>query len=373
MNCGNPRGCPYSVRMRQNSTGQNPSALSLFQSLLSGEAPDLAGIEMLLPRLKAEGAIEQAYEVFRRVKPRKPVTKGSAADPWQAVRVSLEEEADRARRQRMSHWQQDSRRCTLRLCFEAKGEACRLHPPALQASLAQALRSAGLPVALGLEKTPRPLVTLGHVLPLGVAGLAEWADVVLERPAGVPLAALPALVQPHCLEGLRILEALAIPNIASPVLELSREAHWRWLCPSDRLEEARERLGRFEASERFSIDKTGKVAGQKQIKQVEVRALVLALEWRGCDLHFSTRIAAGEALNPVKLLAGILGWEAAEITDLARERVVLVDDPRLAQAAKYETKLHNIYEDAVLLDGGYGVEAVVDDDEPLWLNRDSRA
>jgi hypothetical protein len=52
---------------------------------------------------------------------------------------------------------------------------------------------------------------------------------------------------------------------------------------------------------------------------------------------------------------------------------VLVDDPRLAQAAKYETKLHNIYEDAVLLDGGYGVEAVVDDDEPLWLNRDSRA
>ena len=322
--------------------------------------------------MDAEGTLEQAFELFRRMKPRRSGAKGSDPDPWQAVRAPLELGADRARRQRMSQWQQDSRRCSLRLCFEAKGEACRLHPPALQASLAQALRSAGLPVALGLEKTPRPLVTLGHVLPLGVEGLAEWADVVLERPAGVPLAELPALVQPHCIEGLRILEAMAIPNIASPVLELSREAHWRWVCPSDRMEQARERMAFFEGSECFSINKTGKVGGQKQIKQVEVRALVLALEWRGCELHFSTRIASGEALNPVKLLAGILGWEPTDIKDLARVRVVLGEDPRLAQAAKYETKLHNIYEDAVLLDGGYGVEIIDDDDEPILLRRDSR-
>ena len=74
------------------------------------------------------------------------------------------------------------------------------------------------------------------------------------------------------------------------------------------------------------------------------------MDWDGGTLHFITRLAAGEALNPVKLLAGVLGVEATTIGRLARTMVELAADPRLEAAGKYETKLHNIYEDAVLLD-----------------------
>jgi hypothetical protein len=54
-----------------------------------------------------------------------------------------------------------------------------------------------------------------------------------------------------------------------------------------------------------------------------------------------------------------------------RERVELREDPRLAQSNKYETKLHNIYEDAVLLDGGVGISLVdEEDDEPLIVHNE---
>jgi len=53
---------------------------------------------------------------------------------------------------------------------------------------------------------------------------------------------------------------------------------------------------------------------------------------------------------------------------LARTAVDLAEDPRLLQAERFQPKLHNMFEDAVLL-GAEGNIRVVDDeeDEPLVL------
>ena len=98
--------------------------------------------------------------------------------------------------------------------------ASDLHPPALQSALAAAIMEAGLPLAMGLEKTPRPLVRLGHPLPPGVEGFNEWADMVLREPPGMPAGALAERINARCAPGLQVLHAVPVPNHASPVLDL---------------------------------------------------------------------------------------------------------------------------------------------------------
>ena len=363
--CGNPPESLYPVGMSESSPLRETPAMRAFLEAISAQIPDSEHLDSLLIGLRREETLDQAVSLLKRLQPQ-----GRKDDPWRGVRQALEAEAALARQRRIHQWQTDARRRVLRLRVEVRHPACLLHPPALQAALAKTLFDAGLSLAMGLEKSPRPMIHMGHPLPSGVEGHSEWVDAVLREPAGIPLSELPARLRAHCPDGIVVLEALEIPNISSPVLELCHGAHWRWDCPSEHLNLAQQRLALFEAAPTFTIEKSGKVEGRKQIKHVEVRHLIHAMFWKGQSFYFSTRIAPGEAMNPVKILAGILGLESASIEGLIRERVELSEDPRLALQSKYETKLHNIYEDAVLLDGGTGVSVVEDeDDEPLVIQR----
>jgi hypothetical protein len=164
-----------------------------------------------------------------------------------------------------------------------------------------------------------------------------------------------------------------IPNHASPVLDLCRKACWIWTCPQELRALAKERFTRFEAAASYGIAKQGKVGGQKQVKQIEVRQLVLEMAWEEDCFRFTTRLSAGEALNPVKLLAGILALETTAIQGLTRLSVELAEDPRLALAERYEPKLHNIFEDAVLLESGSNIQVIEEEEEaPIVLRRESR-
>ena len=336
--------------MQKARAPQDPPLIPDFLAWTEGPARDpLAWVT----RLGEAGLLEEALWSF------KAHWKGRKAPS--AIRAALESGAEAARTRRIHLWQQDPLRRTLRLRLEVTGPAARLHPPALQAALAQGLTGAGVPLALGLGKSPRPLVEWGHPLPPGVPGLSEWADITLREPLRGPLPEIQ-------VEGLRILESREVPNYSSPVLDLCRIAHWRWTCPAELLVHARERLATFAEASSFEIDKVGKSEGRKVLKRIEVRHLVLDLSWEDLELRFSTRLSSGEAMNPQKLLAGILGVEASSVQPLVRERVELGDDPRLRQADRFQTKLHNIFEDAVMLEGGGNITLVdEDDDEPLKL------
>jgi hypothetical protein len=104
------------------------------------------------------------------------------------------------------------------------------------------------------------------------------------------------------------------------------------------------------------------------VKRVEIRSLVETMAWQGPALEFRTSLPPGQALNPRKLLGAILGAEPASIVTLERLGLELADDPRLLQADRYEPKLHNMFEDAVLLEAGSHIRIVDgDDDEPIIL------
>jgi len=333
--------------------------LKAFQAMAGGGPPAAEEVENIILALDQSSNLEHALAWLR----------DRALEPrWAPFRARLKAAVAVSRARRMSRWQTDPERRTLRVLFQVDGPAVGLHPPALAALLAKAILDAGLPLAMGLEKTPRPAVHLAHPLPLGCPGRAELADVGFTRAAGVPEAELPALLNAAAPPGLRFLSCDLVPNHASPAADLCRSALWRWACPGDRLASAREQVAAFLAADRFEWAKPGKSGGQKAIKQVEIRTLVLGMAWAGATLEFRTAILSGQAPNPQKLLAAILGAEPAEITGLERLGLELAEDPRLLHADRYQPKLHNMYEDAVLLEAGSHIRIVEgDDDEPLVL------
>lgn len=347
-----------------SASGLSP-AFQDFRARLADSPPEGAELSAVLSRLEKEDALEAAYRLLKQEQP----LSRSGKDPlWRAVHRAFQVRVDLRRQRRMGTWQHDPHRRTLRLRFEVQPPATALNPGALQSALSKTLADAGLPLALGLEKTPRPLVRLGHPLPQEVPGLSEWGEVVLREAPPCGLLELPDKVNAHAHPGLRILDAREVPNHGSPVLELSAASRWRWSCPPALEAAARQSVAAFLASPSFHIEKRGKVAGQKAVKRIEIRSLVTSMAWDGPDLRFSTRIQPGEALNPARLLGGILDLEPSGIVGLVREAVDLREDPKLQRPDRYEPKLSNLYEDAVLLQAGPALVVIEDEDEePLRL------
>jgi hypothetical protein len=353
------------MRVADPGPGPENPTLKTFLNLLNGESPELPMLEPILGALETEGLAESALRLFRK----RPLPAAARKNSrWSILAKRLETLAESERRRRAYQWQLDPSRRTLRFRFEVRPPASDLNPSALHHALVQTFLQAGLPVALGLEKTPRPIVALGPTLPPNTIGLGEWVDCGLREPGATPVEAWPARLASHCPPGLRFLSAHVIPNHSSSLLELAREACWRWDCPDALLQHARTRLDAFARATSYEIEKTGKVDGRKGIKRIEVRPFVLSLEWQAQALRFTTRIQAGEVPSPTKLLGGILGVDPAQITGLTRLEVILAADSRLEESHKYETKLHNIYEDAVLLESD-GSAAIIEDDDDLLLER----
>lgn len=328
--------------------------LESFSALLMENAPDPT-ILALLPGLSETVSLEKALALLRRTAP------GRAP-----LRRSLEVALERDRALRQARWQLDQDRVIWRLKYERRGEAAAMLPTAFLGALVNLFDGCGIQVAPSLEKRPRPLLHLGPPLPLGTEGLGEFLDAELVREPGVPDPL--ALLNEPAPGGLRFLACAALPPHASPVLDLARSAHWEWPCPPEFAGLARPALSEFLAAPAFAIEKSGKQNGQKGIKQIEVRRLVRAMAWSGEHLRFELLQEPGQALHPAKLLGGILGLDPARIRGLLRTGLDLAEDPRLARAERFQPKLKNMFEDAVLLRAESNLKLFdEDDDEPVRL------
>jgi len=251
---------------------------------------------------------------------------------------------------------------TLRLRFAVLGQMAECHPPALLNALTKIFVDAGIQLAMGQEKKPRPIAQLAYPLPQGAEGLEEWADITLAFGVALSMGELIDQLRPHCPPGLELLGIEQIPLHASPVSELCEAAHWLWFCPPKMLPLAKNKIEEFINSESFQISKVGKVEGQKTEKSIEVRHLLFDLSWEAGALRFSTKIVQGQALNPQKIIAGVMGHDAKPLGTFQRQCLSLGQDPKLGRHDKYATKLRNLYEDAVLLESGPNV-IICDDDE----------
>lgn len=333
--------------------------MNQFQSLLASPKAKDAEALLLIPELQKMELAEAALLHYRQAR---------LGNRFPAVRKALETAAASARTKRASLWHLDGDRIHLRIRYARLRPLQDLNPSETLALLGRTLDQAGFTLSLGLGKNPRPMVTLGHPLPIGTEGLEEWADAVLQqRPDGDP-GSWRERLNTAAPRGLSFGALEVVPSYASPVLDLSREAHWAWPCPAEHFAGAQTRIAAFLASTSFELEKPGKAEGAKTLKKVDVRPLVTTALWEGTTLQLVLRIRTGEAMNPRKLMGGILGLDPSHIEGLVRRRVVLSEDARIKHAEKFEPKLKNIFEDAVLLGEGGNLTLVdEDEDEPLVL------
>ena len=326
-------------------------------------AGDATSAEALVEAVVREGLAEEALAILREAR-----RTGKGDDALEPIRRRLAPLAEKARERRMAAWQLDSRRASVRIAYAKLPPAADFDGGDLQRILLAAFRLEGLRPALDLGHHPRPILQMGLPLPAGAGGRGEWAEAVFQRSPEAEAEALLAGLNARLPEGLRLHRWIEQPHYATPVADLAETSEWTWPCPADLLDRARAATARFMTAASFAWDRAGKVGGQKQEKHVDLRPMVEGMAWEGSLLRFRTPMAAFGATNPLKLLGAVLEVDPASLKGLVREALTLREDPRLAQGERFEPKLRNLYEDAVLLSGGSNITLVDDeDDEPLRL------
>lgn len=343
--------------MAQSGPSREPAPLQAFREALRRR--DVAAVRQGLPELEAGGLLEEAMERLRH---------GLREAPsLMALKGELEPLAEKARARRSALWQLDAKRLRIRLRF-ARGRAlAALGTPELQTLLVEALRLEGLRPALELCRHPKPLLQIHPPLAVGVLGLEECAEGELAEPLREPVETFIHRLNGRLPEGMEVTTWEELPTWASPSSELATEAHYAWPCPLPPAE-VQAQVEAFLASPSFLLGKPGKHGGQKGEKLVDLRPHVSDMHLDRGTLRFTMPLVAGTALNPLKLLGAVIACDPGRIEGLTREHIALTEDPRLAKAEKFETKLKNLYEDATLLTSGGNITLVdEDEDEPLQL------
>jgi hypothetical protein len=343
--------------MAERSRSLESACLQDLRAALAGGAPGDAA--PCLEAIVAGGFVEEACELLRSSR-----REAGNLTLLEACTARLGPLAAMAQQQRSARWQLDGRRALVRFRYAKEEAALDFDDGDLHAIFLHALRLEGFRLALDLGKRPRALLQPGPPLPAGAGGVAEAMDVVLAQEPVEASAEMMARLNRRLPAGLRVHQWLNLPTYASPLGDLAILSHWRWEVSVALKDLARDRVSAFLAASHWLWDRgAGKTDGP-----LDLRALVVELHWEEDCLRFATLMEALPALNPLKLLGAILGVEPPRITGLVRIAVDLKPDPRLGQADRFQPKLKNMYEDAVLLEGGSNIVLVDEDDEdPIQL------
>jgi radical SAM-linked protein len=258
----------------------------------------------------------------------------------------------------------DTRRTLVRFGYAKGEEAAGFDDGDIHTIFLLAFGLEGLGLALDLGKRPRPLLSVGLPLPVGVCSDVESMDLVLKREPMEEARALLERLNRRLPAGLSIHRWDLLPTYASPLCDLALLSRWQWRVPAPLRDEVADRAANFHAVEQLPWQRDP----SKPASTLDLRHLVPELEWRGDSLCFATRMGPFQAINPLKVLGALMGLEAPIPGAVTRTSLDLRPDPRLDQADRFEPKLKNMYEDAVLLGGASNITLVdEDDDEPLLL------
>jgi radical SAM-linked protein len=213
-------------------------------------------------------------------------------------------------------------RTHVRLRYAKRGRLVALSHLELMHTLLRAVRRAALPVAYSQGYHPKPKVSFGPALPVGVESVCEHLDLELCGPAQPDEVA--ARLARELPPGLSVLEAERIEPAAPSLSEAQRAVHYRAEFPGDSWSEAslRDAVEDFRLAEQALVTRAAppksrgrgrqqKVAGRKQ-REIDLKQIVthLAVEGPGV-VAFSLRADPSGSAKPAEVLAAIFGDGAA--------------------------------------------------------------
>ncbi len=343
--------------MEASRPSREANCLQVLRDLAEGRSP--AGLESVIEAIRTEGLVEEGLERLRSLRP-EAVDQAVVKD----LALRLTPLAAAAQQRRAARWQLDTRRTLIRFTYAKEAGALDFDDGDLHALFLQAFRLEGLSLALDLGKRPRPLLTTGLPLSPGIGSRGESMDVVLKRePAEEPVE-LMARLNLRLPEGLRIDQWIPLPEYATAPAELARLSLWTWKVEPGLRAQAESAVTAFLEASVWPWER----GAAKAEAPLDLRMIITDMRWIDEGLRFDTCMGPHQAVNPLKLLGAVFGLEPAGITGLIRMGVDFDPDPRLGQADRFEPKLKNMYEDAVLLGGGSNIVLVDEDDsEPTIL------
>jgi len=184
-------------------------------------------------------------------------------------------------------------------------------------TLVRAIRRAQLPVAFSQGYHPKPKVSFGPALPVGVESLCEYLDIELMGPADPSDVA--ARLARELPDGLKILEASAVDPREPSINEAQRAVHYRLELPEGAM--SHEDLARcveaFHAAERSVVTREkppkdprarrDKVAVPRA-KEIDLKEIVTHLALEGpAAVAFSLRADPSGSAKPAEVLAALFG------------------------------------------------------------------
>jgi radical SAM-linked protein len=207
-------------------------------------------------------------------------------------------------------------------------------------TLIRAIRRAGLPVAFSQGFHPKPRVSFGPALPVGVESHCEHID--LELIGAVEAATVAERFAPQLPAGLRLLDASVLDAQAPSVAESLRAIHYRAEFPADVWDEGAlsEKVAAFRDADQAVVTRAAppknrqrkrnqKIAVKKR-REIDLKAIVthLAVEGPG-TVAFSLKADPSGSARPAEVLAAIFGdGEPPQGVKLLKEGVSLARSGR---------------------------------------------
>ncbi|ACL64086.1 Radical SAM domain protein [Anaeromyxobacter dehalogenans 2CP-1] len=209
-------------------------------------------------------------------------------------------------------------RTVVRVRYAKLGRLVALSHLETMHALLRAIRRAGLPVAYSQGYHPKPRVSFGPALPVGLESLCEHLD--LDLLGAVDPQEVLARLAPELPEGLKVQEAHVLDPHAASISEAQRAVHYRAEFPRETWGEAvlEARVAAFREADQSVVTRAApprprgkgrgqKVAARKQ-REIDLKDIVthLAVEGPGA-VAFSLRADPSGSAKPAEVLAAIFG------------------------------------------------------------------
>lgn len=218
-------------------------------------------------------------------------------------------------------------RPAVRVRYAKEGRAIALSHLETIHALIRALRRAGIPFAFTRGFSPKPRLSFGPALPVGVESRAEYLDVELSEV--LPPGELTRRLGPALPEGFRLVDATASTSAAPSLQQAIASMDWHAVVPGASAAELAQAVERFLAREsvpvtreRAPAKKRGRGKGRPHpARTIDLRQVVEAIAARDDRLVFRLKSAQDGTARPSEVLAAVLGDERAAAARLAKEDV----------------------------------------------------
>lgn len=208
-------------------------------------------------------------------------------------------------------------RTHVRVRYEKTGRLVALSHLETMHTLLRAIRRAGLPVVYSQGFHPKPRVSFGPALPVGIESVCEHMD--LELVGAAEAADVLARLQPELPEGLTATEAEGIDPRAASISDAQRAVHYRAEFPKETWDAGTlaARIATFQEAGQAVVTRTAppknrrgrgqKIAGRKQ-REIDLKEIVTHLEVDGPgSVSFSLRADPSGSAKPAEVLGAIFG------------------------------------------------------------------